>query len=245
MQAWFQLTKEEVLSNLKSSASGLKNEQISGLQKEYGENVLEEAKRKSKLSILIAQFTDVMILILIVAAVISFLVGEHTDAYVILAIILGNAWMGYSQEYNAEQSVRMLQKMSAQFATVIRDNNPSKIEARQLVPGDIILLQAGDIVPADARLIEVSSLKTDEASLTGESHSIEKKTEPIKEESVVPGDQLNMIFKGTIVSNGSARAVVTSTGMKTEIGKIAGMMEVAAQKTPLQKRLSVFSRQLA
>lgn len=244
MQAWFQLTKEEVLSTLKTSTSGLKNEVVPNLQKEFGKNILQETKRKSKLSILIAQFTDVMILILIIAAVISFIVGEHTDAYVILAIIIGNAWMGYSQEYNAEQSVRMLQKMSAQFATVLRDNNPEKIEASQLVPGDLILLEAGDIVPADARLIEVSSLKTDEASLTGESHSIEKKTEPIKD-NIVPGDQLNMVFKGTIVSNGSAKAVVTTIGMKTEIGKIAGMMEVGSQKTPLQKRLAVFSKQLA
>ncbi|MEO5638990.1 MAG: HAD-IC family P-type ATPase, partial [Chitinophagaceae bacterium] len=245
MQAWFQLTKEEVLSSLKTSAAGLKNELVPNLQKEFGKNILQEAKQKSKLSILIAQFTDVMILILIVAAVISFIVGEHMDAYVILAIIFGNAWMGYSQEYNAEQSVRMLQKMSAQFATVLRDNNPAKIEAGQLVPGDLILLEAGDIVPADARLIEVSSFKTDEASLTGESHSIEKETEPIKEDNIVPGDQLNMVFKGTIVSNGSARAVVTTIGMKTEIGKIAGMMEVGSQKTPLQKRLAVFSKQLA
>ncbi|NEU07843.1 cation-translocating P-type ATPase [Flavihumibacter sp. R14] len=245
MQAWFQLTKEEVLSTLKTSASGLNNELVPNLQKEFGENSLQEAKRKSRLSILISQFTDVMILILIVATVISFIVGEHTDAYVILAIILGNSWMGYSQEYNAEQSVRMLQKMSAQFATVLRDNNPARIEASQLVPGDLILLEAGDIVPADARLIEVSSFKTDEASLTGESHSIQKNAEPIKEYNIVPGDQLNMVFKGTIVSNGSAKAVVTSIGMKTEIGKIAGMMEVASQKTPLQKRLTVFSKQLA
>src|SRR5690606_11708054 len=106
--------------------------------------------------------------ILIIAAAISFIVGEHTDAYVILAIIIGNAWMGYSQEYNAEKSVSMLEKMSAQFATVLRDNHPTKIEANQLVPGDVILLEAGDIVPDDARLIEVSSFKTDEASLTGE-----------------------------------------------------------------------------
>ncbi len=245
MRVWFQLTIEEVFSALKTSASGLKNDAIPMLQKEFGKNALQEAKRKSKLSILIAQFTDVMIFILIIAALISFIVGEHTDAYVILAIIIGNAWMGYSQEYNAEQSVSMLQKMSAQFATVLRDNNPAKIEASQLVPGDVILLEAGDIVPADARLIEVSSFKTDEASLTGESHSIEKKTAPIKENNRVPGDQLNMIFKGTTVSNGSAKAVVTTIGMKTEIGKIAGMMEVGAQKTPLQKRLAVFSKQLA
>jgi Ca2+-transporting ATPase len=127
-----------------------------------------------------------MIFILVIAAVISFVVGEHTDAFVILAIIVGNAWMGYSQEYNAEESIRMLQNMSAQYALVLRNNNPRKIEAGQLVPGDIILLEAGDIVPADARLIEASSLKTDEASLTGESHSIEKKTEAINEENLVP-----------------------------------------------------------
>ena len=120
-----------------------------------------------------------------------------------------------------------------------------KLKPVKLVPGDLILLEAGDIVPADARLIEVNSLKTDEASLTGESHSIEKKTAPIKEDKLVPGDQLNMVFKGTIVSNGSAKAIVTTIGMKTEIGKIAGMMEVGAQKTPLQKRLAVFSKQLA
>ena len=128
---------------------------------------------------------------------------------------------------------------------VLRNNNPCKLEARKLVPGDIILLEAGDIVPADARLIEASSFKTDEATLTGESHSIEKITEAINEENLVPGDQHNMVFKGTIVSNGSAKAVVTTIGMNTEIGKIAGLLEVGSQKTPLQKRLAVFSKQLA
>ncbi len=245
MPALYQLPKEEVISQLKTNLSGLKNEAIPALQREFGPNALQEAKQKTRLSILIAQFTDIMIIILIIAAAVSFAVGEHTDAFVILAIIAGNAWMGYSQEYNAEQSVRMLQKMSAQYAMALRDNNPSKIEASQLVPGDIILLEAGDIVPADARLIEVNALKTDEASLTGESHSVEKNTEPIKTSGLVPGDQQNMVFKGTIVSNGSAKAVVTATGMQTEMGKIAGLMEVESQKTPLQKRLSVFSKQLA
>jgi Ca2+-transporting ATPase len=245
MAIFYKLSKEELFQELKTSPSGLKNDSISNLQKEHGKNVLQEAQQKSKWSILLSQFTDVMIIILIVAAAISFAVGEHTDAFVILAIIVGNAWMGYSQEYNAEQSVRMLQKMSAQHAVVLRENNPLKIEAKELVPGDIILLEAGDIVPADARLFEVSSLKTEEASLTGESNSIEKEAEAIHEENLVPGDQHNMVFKGTIVSNGSAKAVVTTTGMQTEIGKIAGMMEVGTQKTPLQKRLAVFSKQLA
>jgi Ca2+-transporting ATPase len=245
MTAFYKISKEEVIQQLKTSLSGLSNDLVPSLQKEYGENSLQEAKRKSRLSILLSQFADVMILILIIAAVISFVVGEHTDAFVILAIIIANAWMGYSQEYSAEESVRLLQKMSAQYASVLRDNNPAKIEAAKLVPGDIILLEAGDIVPADARLIEVSSLKTDEASLTGESHSVEKKTEVITEENLVPGDQHNMVFKGTIVSNGSAKAVVTAIGMNTELGKIAGLMEVGFQTTPLQKRLSLFSKQLA
>ncbi|MGZ8553518.1 MAG: cation-translocating P-type ATPase [Chitinophagaceae bacterium] len=245
MPAFYKISKEEVIQQLNTSLSGLSNDVVPSLQDEYGENALQEAKRKSRLSILLSQFADVMILILIIAAVISFVVGEHTDAFVILAIIIANAWMGYSQEYSAEESVRMLQKMSAQYASVLRDNNPAKIEAAKLVPGDIILLEAGDIVPADARLIEVSSLKTDEASLTGESHSTEKKTEVIPEENLVPGDQNNMVFKGTIVSNGSAKAVVTAIGMNTELGKIAGMMEVGFQKTPLQKRLTQFSKQLA
>ncbi len=245
MPKYYQLSKEELFQQLKTNPSGLKNNTVAALQKEYGKNVLQEANRKSRWSILLSQFMDVMILILIVAAGISFAVGEHTDAYVIIAIIVGNAWMGYSQEYNAEQSVRMLQKMSAQHAVVLRENNPLKIEAWELVPGDIILLEAGDIVPADARLFEVSSLKTEEASLTGESHAMEKKTEAIPDENLVPGDQHNMVFKGTIVSNGSAKAIVTTIGMKTEIGKIAGMLEVGTQKTPLQKRLAVFSKQLA
>lgn len=245
MDNWYQLSDTEVLTALKTSASGLKNNDIPGLQAKYGKNELEETKPKSKLSILISQFADVMILILIIAAVISFIVGEHTDAFVILAIIIANAWLGFSQESKAEESIRMLKKMSAQHAVVLRENNPAKIEASQLVPGDLILVEAGDIVPADARLISVSSLKTDEASLTGESHSIEKTTEPLKGSNLVPGDQLNMIFKGTFISNGSARAIVTTTGMNTELGKIAGLMNVGPQKTPLQKRLAVFSKQLA
>ena len=245
MAFYYQNTTQEVLQLLKSSPSGLNNDVIESLQAEFGSNVLQEAKQKSRLSFLIAQFADVMILILVIAAGVSIVVGEYTDAFIILAIIIANAWMGYSQEYNAEKSIRMLQKMAAQFAVVLRNNNPAKIESGQLVPGDIILLEAGDIVPADARLIEVSSFKTDEASLTGESHSMEKKVEAINEENLVPGDQHNMIFKGTLVSNGSAKAVITTIGMKTEIGKIARLLEVESQKTPLQKRLAVFSKQLA
>jgi len=245
MKKSYQLRKEEVVSQLQTSFSGLKSDVIPALQKKYGNNILVEAKQKSKLSILLGQFNDVMIIILIIAAAISFFMGEHTDAFVIIAIIIVNAWMGYSQESKAEASIKMLKKMAAQFAVALRDNKPVRLEAAALLPGDVILLEAGSIIPADARLLEVSAFKTDEASLTGESYSIEKTTDAIEKDNLVPGDQRNMVFKGTIVSNGSAKAVVTATGMNTEIGKIAGLMDTGFQKTPLQKRLTVFSKQLA
>lgn len=235
---------EETLQKLGTSPKGLKNDQVGSLREKFGANVMREAPRKSKLAILLEQFKDVMILILIVAAGVSIIVGETTDAYIILALIAGNAFIGYNQESNAEESVRMLQEMTAQHATVVREGNPKRVEASELVPGDIILLDAGDIVPADARLLEVSVLKTDEAALTGESHNVLKTGDRLEDDNLLPGDQTNMVFKGTIVSNGSAKAVVTSTGMETEIGKIAGLMEVGDQKTPLQKRLAVFSKQL-
>lgn len=245
MKAMYQLNPEDVISQFNTSSKGLNKDVIPGLQGRFGKNILQETKRKSKLSIFINQFKDVMILILGVAAGISFFVGEHTDGFVILAIVFGNAAIGYSQEYSAEESMRMLQKMTAQNALVIRNSHPAKINAVDLVPGDIIILEAGDIVPADARLIQVSSFRTDEASLTGESHSVEKKVDTIEADHLITGDQHNMVFKGTIVSNGSAKAVVTAIGMETELGKIAGLMEVVAHQTPLQKRLAVFSKQLA
>ncbi|MDZ4712155.1 MAG: cation-translocating P-type ATPase [bacterium] len=245
MKEYYRLSADEVISMLHTSRDGLKDEAITLLQQKTGRNELVEAKPRSRLSILLSQFTDVMILILIFAAMVSIYVGEFTDAYVIFAIIIGNALIGYSQETGAEESIRMLKKMSSQYSLVIRNSIPKKIEASDIVPGDVILLEAGDIVPADARLIEVRSFKTNESSLTGESNSVEKKTEAIPEEKTVPGDRLNMVFKGTEVSNGSARAVVTETGMDTELGKIADLLETGNQKTPLQKRLSVFSKQLS
>lgn len=242
---WYQYSGQEVLTALKSSGSGLTGEEAALLLKEFGKNELQAAPRKSKLSIFISQFKDLMILILIGAALISFFIGERTDAYVILAIIFGNAYIGFSQENNAEESVRMLQKMAAQYAIVLRGNQPQKVDAGNLVPGDVILIEAGDIVPADARILESNALKTEEAALTGESHSVEKNSSPLADEGLALGDQLNMLFKGTIVSNGSGKAVVTATGMQTEIGRIAGLLEVPDQATPLQKRLGTFSKQLS
>ena len=245
MKDFYRLSVDEVINALQTSEKGLSKSLIPSLQERFGKNVLKEAARKSKFAIFLSQLKDTMIIILIVAAGISFFVGEHTDAFVILAIIIANAVIGFVQEYNAEESVRMLQKMAAQEATVLRENDPGKVDASDLVPGDIILLEAGDIVPADARLIKVSSLKTEEAALTGESQSVEKITDTLTDDNLGAGDQLNMVFKGTTVSNGSASAVVTSTGMNTEIGKIAGLLNVGARQTPLQKRLAAFSKQLA
>ncbi|MGK6352993.1 cation-translocating P-type ATPase [Parapedobacter sp. DT-150] len=242
--AWYQQTTEQVLENLGSSPKGLEKDSIAALHDRYGLNQLEAGKQKSKLAIFIAQFKDVMIAILGAAVLISFLVGEHTDAYVILGIIFGNALIGYFQENRAEQAIRKLQQMAAQHTVVMRSGTSMKIEAAQLVPGDVVLLEAGDIVPADGRLLDISALKTEEAVLTGESHSIEKQTAPIDGSDLLPGDQLNMAFKGTVVSNGSAKMIVTDTGMKTEMGKIASMLERDVQRTPLQRRLQRFSKQL-
>ena len=245
MKEFYQLSYREVVKELNTSLSGLQKKDIASLQNKFGKNVLKEAKQKSKIAIFLSQFKDVMIIILIIAAAISFTVGEHIDAYVILAIIIANALIGYIQEYKAEESVRMLQKMSAQYALVLRDNNPEKIISDELVPGDVILLEAGDIVPADARLFQCSAIKIEEAALTGESHSVEKTVDAIDEDDLGPGDQRNMVFKGTIISNGSAKALVTTTGMKTEIGKIADLLNITTQQTPLQKRLALFSKQMA
>ena len=245
MNTFYQLQVQQVLDHLNTSPLGLNPEIVPKLKKKFGENALTETVQKSKLAILASQFKDLMIVILVIAAFISFVAGERTDAFVILAIIIANAWIGYSQESNAEKSIRLLKKLSPYYTLVLRNNNASKIETAMLVPGDIIILNAGDVIPADARLIKISSFKTDESSLTGESQSTEKTVEALETKDLVPGDQLNMIFKGTYVSSGSAKAVVTSIGMETELGKIAASLNFGVQTTPLQKRLAIFSNQLA
>ncbi|SKB35760.1 Ca2+-transporting ATPase [Parapedobacter luteus] len=241
---WHQQTAKQALEDLGSSPDGLHQEDVSARREHHGFNKLKGGRQKSKIVIFVSQFMDVMIGILAVAAAISFFVGEHTDAYVILGIILGNAIIGYIQESRAEASIQKLQQMAAQQTTVVRGGAPAEIEASQLVPGDVVLLDAGDIVPADGRLLEISALKVDEAMLTGESHAVEKHTAPITGAELLPGDRLNMVFKGTVVSNGSAKMVVTEIGMATEMGKIASLLEGGAEQTPLQRRLRKFSKQL-
>ncbi len=243
--SWYQLPAQEVMAILGADESGLSPDEATARLERYGRNELEQVPGKSRISILIGQFKDLMIIILAAAAAVSLAVGEHTDALVILAIIVANAWMGYSQESKAEDSIRLLQRMVPEKATVRRDGSPGPAPVPELVPGDIMLLEAGDLVPADGRLLTVNALKADEAALTGESYSTEKGTLALLEPGLNPGDQTNMVFKGTLISSGTGTAVVTATGMRTEIGHIAGMMEIPSMRTPLQARLTVFSKQLA
>jgi len=242
---WHRLSSEEAVKQLDAAATGLDSANAAARLAKYGRNELQGKKERSRLNIFLGQFMDVMILILAVAAVISFAVGEATDAYVVLAIIIGNAVLGYVQENKAEQSLKKLQQMAALAATALRNGQHTSMHASELVPGDIILLEAGNVVPADARLMEVNGLKIEEATLTGESMPAEKQPEPLNDDDLVPADRTNMVFKGTSVSHGSAKAVVTATGMNTEIGKIAKMLEGESQKTPLQRKLNKFGKQMA
>ncbi len=242
---WHSLAIEKALQELSSTLQGLDEQTAADRLEHYGENKLKEKNKKSVLGIIVAQFKELMIIILFAAAFISALVGEVSDAAVILVIVVLNALVGFIQEYRAEKALEELNKLSSFHAKIIRKGQRQQVEEAQLVPGDIVLLEAGDIVPADMRLLEVHALKVEEASLTGESHAVDKNTEALQNENAALGDRLNMVFKGTIVSNGRATALVVETGMKTEMGKIAGMLQQAESQTPLQKRLADFSKKLA
>ncbi len=242
---WHQISSEDALKQLNATTDGISSADAADRLAKHGRNELKGKKERSRLSIFLGQFMDVMILILGIAAVISFIVGEATDAYVVLAIILGNALLGYVQENKAEQSLKKLQQMAALAATVLRDGQHKSIPAAELVPGDIILLEAGNVIPADARLTEVNGLKIEEAALTGESLPAEKQPDLLTEADLVPADRTNMVFKSTSISHGSAKAVVVATGMDTEIGKIAKLLEGESQKTLLQRKLNKFGKQMA
>ncbi len=243
---WYRMEAENVAEALKTSSRGLSNEEARNRLREYGPNELIEKKKKTPFMMFIDQFRDFMILVLIAAAVISGFVGEATDTVVIIVIVILNAVIGFIQEYRAEKAMAALKKMAAPVATVVRDGQTVDLPASELVPGDVVILEAGKIVPADMRLIEAVQLKVEEAALTGESVPVEKDTMALHEEALSVGDRKNMVYKGTVVTYGRGTGIVTATGMDTELGRIATMLQdEEAVKTPLQKRLAGFGRKLA
>ena len=243
---WHELSIEEVLGGLGSSAAGLPTAAARHRLDRHGRNVLTAGERRGPLAMFLAQFRDFMILILLAAAGISGLVGDLKDTVVIAAIVLLNAVLGFLQEYRAERAMAALRALAAPAATVLRDGRPERMPAANIVPGDMVLLEAGAVVPADLRLVEAAMLKVDEAALTGESHPVEKTSEALPDPALPIADRRNLAYKGTVVTYGRGRGVAVATGMATEFGKIATMLEAAGEvKTPLQRRLGAFGRRLA
>ena len=247
MKNWYQMTAEEVLRGMQSSRAGLSAQQALSRRAEFGENVLEESRGKTCFQVFLEQFQDLLVLILIAAAVISVLSGSGESAAVICAVITMNAVLGTIQYEKARKSLESLKRLSAPCAQVMRDGTVQEIPAAEIVPGDVVLLEAGSLVAADGRLLECYNLQVNESSLTGESVPVEKQAEHKKNpDSLAPGDQKNMVFSGSLVTSGRGVFVVTATGMDTELGRIARLMNTAKEKkTPLQVSLDRFSTHLA
>ena len=245
-------SQEELLKELQTSAAGLSSQEAQQRLERYGENKLAEKRKKTNLQRFLDQFKDVMILILLLAAAVSFVVAcfghdpmEFFEPVLILLIVVLNALLGMMQESKAEKAMDALKNMSAPHARVLRDGKEQVIDAAQLVPGDIIRLEAGDFIPADARLLKSVSLKSEESALTGESVPSEKDATAQVEEKAPLGDRSNMVFSGCSVTYGTATAVVTGTGMDTEMGKIAGLLEGEEEgQTPLQQKLAQLGKYL-
>jgi Ca2+-transporting ATPase len=243
---WHQEAVEAALAGLGTSRAGLGPAEAVRRLAEHGPNALAEARPRTALGMLAGQFTDFMILVLLGAAVVSGLVGDVEDTIAIVAIVLLNAVVGFVQEYRAERAMEALKAMAAPTATVVRDGRTAVMPAAEVVPGDVVLLEAGRVVPADLRLLEATNLRVEEAALTGESVPVDKTTEPLHDEMLPIGDRKNMAYKGTVVTYGRGRGVVVATGMATELGRIATLLQEAGEvKTPLQRRLARFGRRLA
>ena len=246
MKTWYQMTAEEALRGMESSHGGLTSGQAEVRCGQFGENVLQEHAGKKIWQVFLEQFQDLLVLILIVAAAISVLSGSGESAAVIFAVITMNAVLGTIQHEKARKSLESLKKLSAPVAQVLRDGKSQEIPAAKVVPGDIVLLDAGSLVAADGRLLECYNLQVNESSLTGESLPVEKRA-GVEDVAGIPlGDQYNMVFAGSLVTGGRGVFVVTATGMETELGKIARLMNMAKEKkTPLQVSLDQFSTHLA
>jgi Ca2+-transporting ATPase len=237
---------DEALKELDTSRSGLPRDDAQARLDRYGPNELVEKARKTPLMMFLGQFSDFMILVLIAAAIVSGIIGEPSDTIAIIVILLLNAVLGFTQEYRAEKAIAALKKMAAANALIVREGEHATIAASELVPGDIVLVEAGSVVPADLRIIEAARLKAEEAALTGESVPVEKHTDALPDESLPLGDRKNILYKGTFVTYGRGTGVVTATGMNTELGRIASMLQEQGEgKTPLQKRLAHFGQRIS
>lgn len=241
----YQQTIQTLIQHLNTTPSGLTSEEAEIRLNKYGLNELLEKKKTPVWLLFVMQFKDFMILILILAAVLSGVMGDNTDTIIILAIVLLNAIVGFVQEYRAEKTMEALKKMNITNTNVLRNAQPLIISSTTLVPGDVVLIEAGNVVPADIRLLESFNLSIDESSLTGESFSVDKKCVDIKEDNVLLADRINMVFKGTLVTNGRAKGLVTATGMNTELGKIANLLQEKEAMTPLQIRMTQFGKNLS
>jgi Ca2+-transporting ATPase len=244
---WHTLSPSAVASQLRVDAvAGLPATDVVERLARYGANDIRERPRRSSLRMLLDQFSDFMILVLLGAAVLSGLVGDVKDTVAILVIVLLNAVIGFVQEFRAERAIAALKQMAAAAALVIRGNERVRVAATDVVPGDVVLLQAGYVVPADVRLTEAVQLRVDEAMLTGESVTVEKVNDALEGRDLPLGDRKNMAYKGTLATDGRGQGLVVATGMDTELGKIAAMLDAGmALRTPLQRRLAAFSRRLA
>ncbi len=237
-KSWHAIEVEETLHALNTKETGLSQEEAQKRLQEFGPNELKKEKGKSPIKLFVEQFADILIIILLIATGLSIYLGELIDAIVIIAIVMACAILGFVEEYRSEKALEALKKMTAPTAMVLRDGKEEKIQTISLVPGDIVLLYTGDKVPADARLVEAINLKVDEASLTGESSPVNKDVKPLPEDTSL-NEKRNMIFTGTVAVYGRGKAVVTSTGMNTEFGKIAKMVQMTEEEeTPLEKRMA-------
>lgn len=246
MKNYFSMSIEQVIEKLNVTKEGLTDKEVDAKIQEYGYNELVEGKKKNVFQIFFEQFKDILVIILLAAAIISALAGNLESTIVIFAVIILNAVLGTVQHIKAEQSLNSLKALSSPNAKVLRNGERIDIPSKEVVLGDMLILESGDFVSADGRIIENYSLQVNESSLTGESESAEKFSDSIEKDEIALGDQKNMVFSGSLVTYGRAYVVVTGTGMDTEIGKIATLLDsTEGKKTPLQTSLDDFSKKLA
>ena len=246
MKNYYQLSAEETMKELNGSTDPLTDDQVREHKEKYGPNELVEGKKKTVLQIFLEQYKDFLVIILIIAAIVSGFIGEPESAAVILIVITMNAILGTVQTVKAEQSLASLKKLSGPEAKVLRGGNVVQIPSSEVTVGDIVMLDAGDYIPADGRIIECTSLKVDESALTGESLGVDKMTDVIDQDEVPLGDRVNMVYSGSFVTYGRGSFVVTGIGMETEVGKIASLLKTTSEKkTPLQVNLDQFGQKLS